>query len=88
MTCTAHTCGTTRPILAEAGWICDGTDLAIAVPAGTTLPVAVIRRDLIPYVDDVTAEFNAESGWPDFTGGDHLHLRIPIPLVKPRVSAA
>lgn len=79
----ATTCGATRPPLAASGWVCDGSDLVVVLPAGPTTPPVVIRRDLIPYVDDPSAEMLAKNG-EDFPGGDHFHIRLPIPLTKPR----
>lgn len=88
MTCKATLGMISRPTLVASGWECDGADLVVAVPAGTTLPPAVIRRDLIPYVDEATASIGTDSGWPYFPGGDHLHIRLPIPLRKPREECA
>ena len=34
-------------------------------------------------LDESSDAFLAENG-EDFPGGDHLHLRLPIPLTKPR----
>ena len=84
MTCMATRSPIARPQLVEIGWVCDGTDLVIVLPASATLPPTVVRRDLLPYLDDASASFIPPSGAPEFTGSDHLHLRIPMPLPKPR----
>lgn len=70
-------CGALRPSLRWPGWACDGTNLLQVMPPTATLPSVVIRRDLLPCIDDVTAHFLAANPWRPFGGGDHLHLCVP-----------
>lgn len=84
MTCVATRSPIARPQLVEIGWVCDGTDLVIVLPASPTLPPVVVRRDLIPYLGETEASVMARNGSPEFPGGDHLHTIIPLPLIKPR----
>ena len=79
-------CGAKRAASCKFGWECDGINLAVVFdrvgPAG---PPVVLRRDLLPYVDDaVYSVIVNHPPLPDFAGGDHAHLVIQIPLPAPR----
>lgn len=84
-------CGAKRAPIRKPGWKCDGTNLAVVFEVGLAesddkVTPVVLRRDLLPYVDDATfsALSDREVPLPDFAGGDHAHLVIPIPLPAPR----
>lgn len=73
-------CGALRdpvPGSRPKGWECDGADLVVVIPAGRTLPPAVIRRDLIDQLGDLEREVMEAEGGQDFPGGDHAHVTLP-----------
>jgi hypothetical protein len=84
MTCYA----TRRPVLdrhgqlKDKGWVCNGEDLTIVLPASATLPPVVVRRDLLPLllIDEAyrrAYEHFAGRCGPFLDGGDHLHAMLP-----------
>lgn len=77
-------CGAMRRPVRQLGWECDGTNLVVLFGPSETVPEVVIRRDLIPYLDDVMAGAIKPEDMRAFTGGDHAHITIPIPLRAPR----
>lgn len=68
-------------MLIRQTWECDGTNLVVLFEQGPTLPPAVIRADLIPYLGD--AEASGLPGRP-FEGGDHIHVNLSLPIRAPR----
>lgn len=71
-----QSCGATRPPIGDAGWKCTGKELIIVTTAtigGQSLPVVLPRRAL----EIIDSESWWDSPVKDFTGGDHLHLKVP-----------
>lgn len=70
----AQKCGAVLPRLKDPGWECTGAGLiVVSRMRNGTLPIVLPRRAL-EIIDP-------EVWWDDpivsFTGGDHVHLRVP-----------
>lgn len=71
-----HWCGATRPPIGDAGWECTGKGLIVVTTVtsgGQFLPVVLPRRAL----EIIDPEPWWDQPVKDFTGGDHLHLKVP-----------
>ena len=68
-----------RPTVKDPHWVCMGRDLVVVMEFSprSSIPPAVIRRDLLGEVDVATANRISETGVREFLGGDHLHLVMP-----------
>lgn len=77
-------CGARRKPIRKVGWLCDGTNLVVLFERSITVPPVVVRRDLLPYLDDATWSAMYDRDARPFPGGDHAHIGIPIPLPAPR----
>jgi len=71
-------CGAERPPLRPTGWECLGVDLVIVMRGPEGVPV-VVPRILVHLIGEASEKVMRQEGHPTpFTGGDHLHLVLPV----------
>lgn len=77
------TCEVSNPNLVDPGWVCDGTDLVI-VGYSDRIPVVLKYYDFPGWAEKYAnrlPEWVCNDHWfgHEFTGGDHLHMRLVQP---------